>query len=81
MSERDDLEVERGPRSEQEAERAEEREDDRCQQRRLSENVYNLKRCNAYDVLGNHRRRTTGEPNWGDVKNPLTDETLYPIMR
>ena len=55
VSERDDFQVQRGARADQESKRVEQRNDDGRHDCRLSENARNLNRRNAYGVFGRHR--------------------------
>ena len=54
VSERDDLQVQRGARADHELERVEQGDQDGRHERRLSKNAGNLNRRNAYGVFGRH---------------------------
>ena len=54
VSESDDFQVQRNPRSDHEPKRVDEREDDGRHETSLSENTHNLNRRNTYDVFDSH---------------------------
>ena len=60
VSEREDFQVQRQPRPDDKPKRVEQREDEGRHESRLSENVRNLNRRNAYGVFGRHRSGRSG---------------------